>query len=103
MDNSQITNRMRSRDYDMMPRVWRAMPWPSSDLQISWSSEYINSTYNAPGVQSPVIDSLINQIIAAQEIKKITAVGTSTGSRINVELLHAANVVHGGRPSRLVG
>lgn len=35
VDNSQITNRMRSRDYDMMPRVWRAMPWPSSDLQIS--------------------------------------------------------------------
>ena len=26
VDNSQITNRMRSRDYDMMPRVWRAMP-----------------------------------------------------------------------------
>lgn len=51
MDNSQITNRMRSRDYDMMPRVWRAMPWPSSDLQISWSSEYINSTYNAPGAK----------------------------------------------------
>lgn len=70
VDNSQITNRMRSRDYDMMPRVWRAMPWPSSDLQISWSSEYINSTYNAPGVQSPVIDSLINQIIAAQGNKE---------------------------------
>ncbi len=64
---------------------------------------YINSTYNAPGVQSPVIDSLINQIIAAQGNRKITAVGASTGSRINVELLHAANVVHGGRPSRLVG
>lgn len=70
VDNSQITNRMRSRDYDMMPRLWRAMPWPSSDLQISWSSEYINSTYNAPGVQSPVIDSLINQIIAAQGNKE---------------------------------
>lgn len=70
VDHSQITNRMRSRDYDMMPRLWRAMPWPSSDLQISWSSEYINSTYNAPGVQSPVIDSLINQIIAAQGNKE---------------------------------
>ncbi len=34
------------------------------------SSEYINSTYNAPGVQSPVIDSLINQIIAAQGNKE---------------------------------
>lgn len=52
VDNSQITNRMRSRDYDMMPRVWRAMPWPSSDLQISWSSEYINSTYNAPACKA---------------------------------------------------
>ncbi|SUH65546.1 transport system periplasmic binding protein [Salmonella enterica subsp. enterica serovar Madelia] len=30
VDNSQLTNRMRSRDYDMMPRLWRAMPWPSS-------------------------------------------------------------------------
>ncbi len=66
VDNSQLTNRMRSRDYDMMPRLWRAMPWPSSDLQISWASEYIDSSYNAPGVQSPVVDKLIAQIIAAQ-------------------------------------
>lgn len=66
VDNSQITNRLRSRDYDMMPRLYRAMPWPSSDLQILWASEYIDSSYNAPGVQSPVIDKLISQIIAAQ-------------------------------------
>lgn len=66
VDNSQITNRLRSRDYDMMPRVVRAMPWPSSDLQISWSSQYIDSTYNSPGVKSPVIDKLIAQIIQAQ-------------------------------------
>ncbi len=39
---------------------------PSSDLQISWASEYIDSSYNAPGVQSPVVDKLIAQIIAAQ-------------------------------------
>jgi microcin C transport system substrate-binding protein len=66
VDNSQITNRLRTRDYDMMPRVWRAMPWPSSDLQISWSSQYIDSTYNSPGVKNPVIDKLIAQIIQAQ-------------------------------------
>lgn len=64
VDLSQVTNRMRTRDYDMMPRLWRAMPWPSgSDLQISWSSEYINSSYNGPGVSSPVIDNLIKQMI----------------------------------------
>ena len=66
VDNSQLTNRLRSRDYDMMPTLWRAMPWPSSDLQISWASEYIDSSYNAPGVKSPVVDKLIAQIIAAQ-------------------------------------
>ena len=66
VDISQVTNRMRKRDYDMMPRLWRAMPWPSSDLQIAWSSEYINSTYNSPGVASPAIDSLIKQIILGQ-------------------------------------
>ncbi len=66
VDNSQITNRMRNRDYDMMPRLWRAMPWPSSDLQISWASQYIDSTYNSPGVQNPAVDKLIAQIVAAQ-------------------------------------
>jgi len=70
VDNSQATNRMRNRDYDMMPRLWRAMPWPGTDLQISWSSEYIDSTYNAPGVKNPAIDTLIAQIVAAQGDKE---------------------------------
>jgi microcin C transport system substrate-binding protein len=70
VDNSQITNRMRNRDYDMMPRLWRAMPWPSSDLQISWASQYIDSTYNSPGVKNPAIDALIAQIVAAQGDKE---------------------------------
>lgn len=66
VDNAQITNRMRNRDYDMMPRLWQAQPWPNTNLRISWASDYINSSYNAPGVKSPVIDNLIDQIIAAQ-------------------------------------
>lgn len=35
VDNSQYSNRRRSRDYDMMPSLWRAMPQPGTDLQIS--------------------------------------------------------------------
>lgn len=70
IDNAQITNRLRKRDYDMMPSLWQAQPWPSSNLQIAWSSEYINSSYNAPGVSSPVIDTLIAKIIAAQGDKE---------------------------------
>ncbi|MDI3362706.1 extracellular solute-binding protein [Lelliottia sp. V89_10] len=70
VDNAQITNRMRNRDYDMMPRLWQAQPWPNSNLRISWASEYINSSYNAPGVKSSVIDNLIAQITAAQGDKE---------------------------------
>ncbi|SFU03921.1 microcin C transport system substrate-binding protein [Kosakonia arachidis] len=62
VDNSQATSRMRSRDYDMMPRLWRAQLWPSEDLQIAWSSQYIDSSYNAPGVKNPAVDNLIAQI-----------------------------------------
>ncbi|WP_434639675.1 extracellular solute-binding protein [Klebsiella sp. I138] len=70
VDNSQYSNRRRSRDYDMMPIVWRATPWPGTDLQIAWSSSYIHSSYNAPGVQSPVVDNLIAQIIRWQGNKQ---------------------------------
>lgn len=70
VDNSQITNRMRSRDYDMMPRVAYAMPWPSKSLQVLWASQYIDSSWNAPGVQNPAIDKLIDQILANQGNKE---------------------------------
>lgn len=70
VDMAQLTNRKRSRDYDMMQTLWAAQPWPSSDLQISWASGYIDSSYNAPGVKSPVIDALIAKIVAAQGDKK---------------------------------
>ncbi|MDE7608691.1 extracellular solute-binding protein [Enterobacter hormaechei] len=66
VDMAQLTNRKRSRDYDMMQTLWAAQPWPSSDLQISWASGYFDSSYNAPGVKSPVIDALIAKIVAAQ-------------------------------------
>ncbi len=66
VDMAQLTNRKRSRDYDMMQTLWAAQPWPSSDLQISWASGYIDSSYNATGVKSPVIDALIAKIVAAQ-------------------------------------
>ncbi|HGA3105416.1 TPA: extracellular solute-binding protein [Enterobacter hormaechei] len=66
VDMAQLTNRKRSRDYDMMQTLWAAQPWPSSDLQISWASGYIDSSYNAPGVKSPVIDALLAKIVAAQ-------------------------------------
>jgi microcin C transport system substrate-binding protein len=70
VDNSQLTSRLRKRDYDMMPTLYSAMPYPSADVQIAWASEYVDSTYNAPGVKSPIIDKLVSQIVANQGDKQ---------------------------------
>ncbi|OAT23117.1 periplasmic substrate-binding component of an ABC superfamily transporter [Buttiauxella gaviniae ATCC 51604] len=70
VDNSQLTNRMRKRDYDMISTLYSAMSYPSADVQIAWASEYVDSTYNSPGVKSPVVDELISQIVANQGDKQ---------------------------------
>ncbi|HDH0699894.1 TPA: ABC transporter substrate-binding protein [Klebsiella aerogenes] len=70
VDNSQANSRLRSRDYDMMPSLWRATAWPDTGLQVSWASDYINSSYNAPGVQNPAVDALIAQIVRWQGNKQ---------------------------------
>ncbi len=50
----------------MMPTLYRAAPWPDTGLQVSWASDYIDSSWNTPGVQNPAVDKLIEQIIANQ-------------------------------------
>jgi microcin C transport system substrate-binding protein len=52
VDNSQYSNRRRSRDYDMMPSLWRAMPWPGTDLQISWASTIFTPATTRPGCKA---------------------------------------------------
>lgn len=70
IDMSQFTRRMRDRDFDMMPTVYSAMPFPNSSLQTRWDSEYINSTWNTPGVSDPAVDDLVRQIIKHQGDEK---------------------------------
>ncbi|WP_145561941.1 extracellular solute-binding protein [Yersinia aldovae] len=67
VDSSQFVNRLRSRDYDMIPTVYSAFPYPSPNLQILWSSAYIDSSYNASGIKDPAIDQLIAQIVSHQD------------------------------------
>lgn len=67
VDSSQFVNRLRSRDYDMIPTVYSAFPYPSPNLQIWWSSAYIDSSYNSSGIKDPAIDQLIAEIIKHQD------------------------------------
>ncbi|TKI05830.1 extracellular solute-binding protein [Martelella alba] len=66
VDSAQFINRLRKRDFDMMPASYSAFSYPSGDLQIVWGSAYVDSTYNRPGVKDPAIDRLINEIVRHQ-------------------------------------
>lgn len=62
VDTTQFVNRMRSRDYDLISRGYSANHFPSSNLKIVWHSAFLDSTYNAAGVENPAIDFLTEQI-----------------------------------------
>ncbi|WP_392566732.1 extracellular solute-binding protein [Utexia brackfieldae] len=62
IDYSQLNARLRKRDYDMMPTIYYAYPFPSTSLRIVWGSDYLNSSWNSSGLHNQAIDSLIEQI-----------------------------------------
>lgn len=66
VDSSQFNNRLRKRDFDMLPRTYGAMTYPQSALQIVWGSAYIDSTYNTPGVRDTAVDTLLQKIVDHQ-------------------------------------
>lgn len=66
IDSAQFNSRLRKRDFDMTATVYRAFLYPNDDLQIRWSSQYIDSTYNTPGVSDPAIDALVDEITRHQ-------------------------------------
>lgn len=67
VDITQATNRLRSRDFDLIANGYDAHAYPDIDMRLAWHSEYIDSTYNTAGVEDPVIDALIEGIVANQD------------------------------------
>ncbi|CAO96314.1 extracellular solute-binding protein [Erwinia tasmaniensis] len=66
VDSSQYLARLRKRDFDMTPTRYLAFATPDTNLKIVWASAYINSSWNTPGVSSPLVDNLIDQIVQHQ-------------------------------------
>ncbi len=66
VDTTQFTNRLRSRDFDLISGGYSANAYPSSGLNITWHSDYIDSTWNTAGVRDPAVDYLVEGIIAHQ-------------------------------------
>jgi microcin C transport system substrate-binding protein len=66
VDTSQFVNRWHDHDFDMISYNYRANPYPSASLQITWRSNFIDSTYNQANVTDEAIDYLIDGIVANQ-------------------------------------
>uniref|UniRef100_UPI0028A03696 extracellular solute-binding protein n=1 Tax=Pantoea piersonii TaxID=2364647 RepID=UPI0028A03696 len=55
VDASQYLRRLREGDYDMIARVYLAMPTPRSDLQTSWQSDFLDSSWNSARLKDPLV------------------------------------------------
>ncbi|AUX95487.1 extracellular solute-binding protein [Mixta gaviniae] len=66
IDSSQYLRRLRQGDYDMTPTNYYAVPWPNSGLSQRWQSAFIESSWNQARVKNPVLDALIDRILAHQ-------------------------------------
>lgn len=76
VDSTQFLNRLRSRDYAMIFQGYSAQAYPHTGMRIIWHSDFLDSTHNQAGVEDPVIDALIEAIVANQQNPEmLTALG----------------------------
>ena len=75
VDSSEYESRQRSFDYDIMPQAFGNDPTPGPDIRDMWGSATANSTgsHNLSGVQSPVVDALLDAVIGAQDRASLDA------------------------------
>ena len=67
VDSAQYAHRYWDRDYDMVWGVDSGRLFPDSNLQLALHSDYIDSTYNTPGVDDPAVDYLVDGIMERQD------------------------------------
>lgn len=75
VDQSQYVNRLRSFDFDMAMLVWGQSDSPGNEQRDFWSSAAAKSpgSSNYLGVSDPVVDELIESVIAAPDREGLVA------------------------------
>jgi len=66
LDSLQFAKHVSEHDYDMIPVVYKAQPYPGKNLLLLWNSKYHNGAENISGVVNPAIDALTTEIAAHQ-------------------------------------
>jgi len=75
VDQSQYINRLRSFDYDLLISVWGQSENPGNEQRSDWTSAAAkqSGSRNLAGIQDPVIDRLVDGLIAAPDRKELIA------------------------------
>ena len=74
VDSSQYQARMLNYDFDMIKSTWRVSLSPGNEQQFYWGSEVgkKNGSKNYAGVNSQVVDDLIEKLIGAKTREELT-------------------------------
>jgi microcin C transport system substrate-binding protein len=75
VDQPQFINRLRSFDFDMIVSVWGQSNSPGNEQRSYWGSAAANEpgSRNYAGIQDPVVDALIDLLIAAPDRESLVA------------------------------
>ena len=76
VDSSQYQARLLNYDFDMINAIWRVSLSPGNEQQFYWGSEVgkKDGSKNYAGVDSPVVDFLIEKLIGAKSRKELTTI-----------------------------
>ena len=75
VDSSQYINRRKSFDFDMVVHVWGQSLSPGNEQRDYWSSASasVEGSLNLAGVRDPVVDALVEKVIAADTRRELVA------------------------------
>jgi len=73
VDDAQYINRLRSHDYDMISSGWGQSDSPGNEQRGFWGSAAADQagSRNLAGLKDPVVDALIEQLIAAPDREQL--------------------------------
>jgi len=74
VDSSQYQARLLNYDFDMIKRYWGVSLSPGNEQQFYWGSEVgkKDGSRNYSGINSPVVDALIEKLISANDRNELT-------------------------------
>lgn len=75
VDGAQYQNRVRSFDFDMIVSTWGQSNSPGNEQRTFWGSDAARTegTRNLAGIEDPVVDELVDQLITATDRESLIA------------------------------